>query len=347
MSDSPRRRFEPAERRELAILYGVIAVLHLLGAAACLLEAVRHPAIVGLGVAAYLLGVRHAFDVDHIAAVDDTVRLMLHAGRNPLGVGFFFSLGHATVVLFACVGVAVAAAALRPQLGALHDAGAIVGGAISGVFLLAVGLLNLRVLLDIARAWRTSGGAPDRHVHAEAAFMQRGLLRRLLRGRAGRGAGRSWQMYPVGLLFGLGFDTASEIALLALAAGASAASLPLPAVLALPVLFAAGMSLVDTSDGVFMCEAYRWAFVEPRRKLLYNFATTAFSVGVALVVGSVELAQASIASRHAGGAFADLVRGIDFGALGYAVAALFAFAWGASWLARQLAPRLRAGRASR
>ena len=346
---SPPRppRSDLAEHRELGILYLLIAALHLVGWGVCVGLASQHPALVGMGVAAYVLGLRHAFDADHIAAVDDTIRLMLHSGRNPLGVGFFFSLGHSTVVLAACIGVVVAASAFRAQLGAWQDAGATVGGAVSGVFLLVVGLVNLRVLLDIARAWRTRDDDAHAHAHAEAALARRGGLARWLRGKRAAPVMHSWQMYAVGLLFGLGFDTASEIALLALAAGAAATSLPWPAVLSLPVLFAAGMSLVDTTDGVFMCKAYRWALVEPRRRLVYNLATTAFSVAIALVVGAAELARTSVDTLHLAGPFAARVRDLDFGSLGYVIVAVFAFAWTAARLGRRFNLGRRAAAAAR
>ena len=225
------------------------------------------------------------------------------------------------------------------------------GGTVSGVFLLVVGALNLRVLVDIGRGWRGRADDAQGHAHAEAALGRRlGLARLLRRGRVAAPIARSWEMYPVGLLFGLGFDTASEIGLLALAAGAAATNLPLLAVLSLPVLFAAGMSLVDTSDGVFMCKAYRWALVEPRRKLVYNLATTAFSVAIALVVGAIELAQTSIDSLHLAGPIAARIRGLDFALLGYAVVAVFACGWAVAYLGRRLSSGRRApaaGRAAR
>ncbi len=254
--------------------YGVIALLHALGWGLYLHYAARHPALVGLGLAAYLFGLRHAFDADHIAAIDDTVRYMLQKNKHPLGVGFFFSLGHSTIVLGLSVAIAFAATAIKRDLPQLQDLGGVIGAAVSGVFLLLIGLLNLRVLLDILKVWRHAKTGRHSHQHLESLLAQRGLLNRLFGGRLRHLMSHSWQMYPLGLLFGLGFDTASEIGLLAMTAGASAGDLPVPAVLSLPLLFASGMTLMDTTDGVLMCRAYRWALLNPVRKIFYNVTTT-------------------------------------------------------------------------
>ena len=317
---------------EIGRLYAVIALLHVAGWGLIVFYARAQPTMIGLGVAAYLFGLRHAFDVDHIAAVDDTVRLLLQRGRNPLGVGFYFSLGHSTIVFVVAIAVALATTSLSGSLPALHEAGAHIGAFISGAFLLLVGLLNLRVLSGIFRAWSTAHTGRHDHAHLESLLLQRGFMNRLLGGRLRRVIDHSWQMYPVGVLFGLSFDTASEISLLTLTAGASIA-LPLPAVLALPMLFAAGMLAMDTTDGVLMCKAYRWAFINPTRKIFYNFATTGLSVAVALFIGSVELAQTAIGVLDLRGQIANFIRNLDFAMLGYAIVALFILGWGAAVLA--------------
>ncbi|MGA9026053.1 MAG: HoxN/HupN/NixA family nickel/cobalt transporter [Steroidobacteraceae bacterium] len=325
-----RPTFSRAEWSRLAGFYGCIGALHLLGWGLYLHYAAHHPELVGLGFVAYLFGLRHAFDADHIAAVDDTVRFMLQKGKRPLGVGFFFSLGHSTVVLALSIGIAVAAVALKAQLPHLRILGAVIGAGVSGTFLWIIGILNLLVLLDILKIWRAAHAGNHSHAHLEAMLQKRGLLNRLFGGRLRRMMNHSWQMYPLGLLFGLGFDTASEVGLLAMTAGASASDLPAPAVLCLPALFAAGMTLMDTTDGVLMTKAYDWAFLNPLRKIFYNITTTGLSVAVALMVGTIELAQVLIGQFDLHGRFCDALAGVDFGMLGYLIVGLFLLAWALS-----------------
>jgi high-affinity nickel-transport protein len=290
----------------------------------------RYPQLVGLGFVAYMFGLRHAFDADHIAAVDDTVRFMLQKGKRPLGVGFFFSLGHSTVVLALSVGVAFAATAVKAQMPQLENIGAILGAGVSGIFLWTIGILNLFVLLDILKIWQTAKSGTHSHAHLEVLLQKRGLLNRLFGGRLQRLMNHSWQMYPLGLLFGLGFDTASEVGLLAMTAGASAGDLPVAAVLSLPVLFAAGMTAMDTTDGILMSRAYDWAFINPLRKIFYNITTTGLSVAVALGIGSVELLQVCIGMLDLRGPFFDFVASLNFGALGYLIVGMFLLAWALS-----------------
>ena len=264
--------FAPAEWGRLGLLYGFIGVLHLLGWGTYLHYVSRYPQLVGLGFVAYMFGLRHAFDADHIAAVDDTVRFMLQKGKRPLGVGFFFSLGHSTVVLALAVGIAFAASAVKAELPQLKDMGVIIGASVSGTFLWIIGILNLLVLLDILKIWHIAKKGTHNHAHLEALLQRRGLLNRLFGGRLQKLMNHSWQMYPLGLLFGLGFDTASEVGLLAMTAGASVGGLPIAAVLSLPVLFAAGMTVMDTTDGILMSKAYNWAFT--KSKAAARFSTT-------------------------------------------------------------------------
>ncbi|HZV92454.1 MAG TPA: HoxN/HupN/NixA family nickel/cobalt transporter, partial [Caldimonas sp.] len=349
-SAAPSPLFDRDGWLEIGRLYAVIALLHIAGWGSIVLYARAQPTLVALGVAAYLFGLRHAFDVDHIAAVDDTVRLLLQRGRNALGVGFYFSLGHSTIVLLVAIAVALATTSVSGQLPALHEAGTYIGALVSGAFLLLVGLLNLRVLSGIFRAWSSARTGRHDHTHLESLLLQRGVMNRLFGGRLRRVVDHSWQMYPVGVLFGLGFDTASEISLLTLTAGASIA-LPLPAVLALPLLFAAGMLAMDTTDGVLMCKAYRWAFIDPTRKIFYNFATTGLSVAVALFIGSVELAQTAIGMLDLRGQLASFIRNLDFAMLGDAIVGLFILGWGAAvlawrfWIRRDSATPVAAGEA--
>jgi high-affinity nickel-transport protein len=292
--------------------------------------AVHYPQLVGLGFVAYMFGLRHAFDADHIAAVDDTVRFMLQKGKKPLGVGFFFSLGHSTVVLALALGIAFAATAVKTELPALRSMGAVIGAGVSGTFLWVIGILNLLVLLDILQIWRNAKSGTHSHAHLEDLLQKRGLLNRLFGGRLKQLMNHSWQMYPLGLLFGLGFDTASEVGLLAMTAGASAGNLPMPAVLCLPILFAAGMTVMDTTDGVLMSKAYDWAFINPLRKIFYNITTTGLSVAVALLVGTVELMQVLIGMLGLHGRYFDAIAALDFGILGYVIVGMFLLAWGLS-----------------
>lgn len=307
-----------------------MALLHVLGWALYLHFAAHYSALIGLGFTAYMFGLRHAFDADHIAAIDDTVRFMLQKGKRPLGVGFFFSLGHSTIVVGLAVAIAFAAAVVMRDLPQLQRVGSVVGACVSGVFLWILGILNLFVLLDILTVWQQAKAGAHSHQHLEALLAKRGLLNRLFGGRVQRLMNHSWQMYPLGLLFGLGFDTASEVGLLAMTAGASAGNLPILAVLSLPILFAAGMTLMDTSDGVLMTRAYDWALINPLRKIFYNALTTGLAVAVALLIGSAELLQVLISKLSLHGRFYDSVAQLDFGTLGYVVVGLFLLAWSCS-----------------
>jgi high-affinity nickel-transport protein len=311
-------------------IYGFIALLHGLGWGLYLHYAQSYPALIGLGFAAYMFGLRHAFDADHIAAVDDTVRFMLQKGKRPLGVGFFFSLGHSTVVLGLSIGIAFAATAVKQGLPQLKGIGGIIGAGVSGTFLWIVGILNLLILLDVLKVWQKAKSGTHDHAHLEQLLQQRGLLSRLFGGRLQKLMNHSWQMYPLGLLFGLGFDTASEVGLLAMTAGASVGNMPVPAVLSLPILFAAGMTVMDTTDGILMSKAYDWAFVNPLRKIFYNITTTSLSIAVALLIGTIELLQVFTGLFDLHGRIFDFVARLDFSVLGYLIVGMFLLAWGLS-----------------
>jgi high-affinity nickel-transport protein len=319
--------FDRSDWLRLAALYGAVAVLHVAGWGAYLYHAPGHPALVGLGFVAYLLGLRHAFDADHIAAVDDTVRYLHQRGRRPLGVGFFFSLGHASVVCVLALVLLFAAAALKDALPTLQHVGSIVGPAVSGAFLWFIGFLNLLVLRDLVVVSRKARSGAHGHAHVDELLGQRGLMQRLLGGRLQRVIRHSWQMYPLGLLFGLGFDTATEVGMLAMTAGASAADMPVLAVMSLPLLFAAGMTLLDTTDGVLMTRAYDWAFVNPLRRISYNVGITTLSVVVALGIGTVQWLQVIVGVLGLSGPFAGGLAALDLGVLGALVVGLFAVAW--------------------
>lgn len=331
-ADAPARGWlTPGERVRLAAIYGFIGVLHALGWSLFLYYASRYPSLLGLGLAAYLFGLRHAFDADHIAAIDDTVRYMLQNGKKPLAIGFFFSLGHSSIVFGLAAAIAVVATTVASELPQLQGLGGIISASVSGVFLWLIGILNLLVLLDILTAWRETRAGRHDHAHLETLLAGRGFMNRLFGGHLQKLINHSWQMYPLGLLFGVGFDTASEVGLLAMAGTASAGSLPVPAVLSLPILFAAGMMLMDTTDGVLMSRAYRWAFVNPLRKVFYNLTITSFSIVVALVIGTIELLQVLGAMLSLHGPLFGIVGRIELGSLGYVIVGLFLLAWGVSF----------------
>ena len=324
--------FDPAERRQLCGLGGVVLVLHVLGWGLIALYAPGHPVLGGLAVLAYTFGLRHAFDADHISAIDNVTRKLLAEGGRPLGVGLFFSLGHSTVVLMLCSVIEVAAGAVHHAIPSLAAYGATIGAGVSGIFLWLIGLLNLAVLIGIVRIARAAKQGDLREDQLEQQLLKRGLMSRLLGGRL-RLISHSAQMYPVGILFGLGFDTASEVGLLAITAGAATGQIPVPALISLPCLFAAGMSLMDTTDGVFMTKAYGWAFANPVRKLYYNLTVTTASVVVALLIGSVELAQVLSSKLGLSGGFWSWLRSLNFGILGYAIVGVFVLTWLAALVA--------------
>ena len=319
------RTFDRSEMARLGSLYGAIAVIHLIGWGLLIWQSLHFPALLGLGALAYSFGLRHAFDADHISAIDNTTRKLLQQGKQPLGVGFFFSLGHSTVVFLIALALGMAVKVML-----LRALGGLIGTSVSGTFLVVIGLVNLVVLLDIAATYRAmQRGEFDREA-LETRLITGGVFTRLF-SRLFNFVTESWHVYPIGFLFGLGFDTASEVALLAVSAGAAAQGLPFFAVIALPIIFAAGMTLMDTTDGAFMCKAYGWAFSHPARKLFYNLTMTSLSVFIALFVGGVELLQ--IAAQMAGlneGVWS-WVGQFDLSSFGYVMVGAFAIAWMAAF----------------
>jgi nickel/cobalt transporter (NiCoT) family protein len=331
-----------AEWGRLSGFGGAVLLLHVLGWGLFIFYSSANPALAGLGTLAYTFGLRHAFDADHIAAIDNTTRKMLAEGKRPLGVGFFFSLGHSTIVFSLATGLALAAGAVNSQIPSFQTYGSYIGASVSGTFLWVIGILNLLVLIDIVRIFFDvkRGGYDEERL--EERLLDRGFMNRFFIGRLARRITKSWHMYPLGVLFGLGFDTASEVALLALAAGVATHHVPFLAVLSLPLLFAAGMSLMDTADGAFMSHAYGWAFSNPVRKVYYNITVTSLSVAVALVVGSVELLQVLSARLSLDTGFWSWLNELDFGTLGYGIVALFVLTWAVSygvWKVRRIEER--------
>ncbi|HET9869216.1 MAG TPA: HoxN/HupN/NixA family nickel/cobalt transporter [bacterium] len=305
----------------------------------------HRPALLGTAFLAYLFGLRHAVDADHIAAIDNVVRRLLQSGRRPITAGFFFSLGHSTVVVLASALLAGAVGLSRDRWEAFHSLGATVGTAVSAFFLVGIGLANLLVLRGLWRVFRRMGrGETVREEEWEGLLSGRGFLARLL-GPFLRGVTHSGQMYPVGFLFGLGFDTATEVGLLGLAAAQAAQGLSFGDTLVFPALFTAGMDLVDATDSVLMTRAYQWAFVRPLRKLWYNLTLTALSVAVALVVGGLEALGLLAGQGGSQGGGWDLVRSLnsDLADFGFLVAGVFLAGWALSVFVYRLQGYERAG----
>ncbi len=347
-SPSAYRRFRDSLTRQdwtaLAGMYGFIVVLHVLGFG--LLFAVVVPAHlslggdgfydVGVGILAYTLGMRHAFDADHIAAVDNTTRKLLAdnlesgRGRKPLAVGFWFSLGHSSIVfllaLLLSIGVKSLAGQVSDDGSGLHSVTGLIGASVSGTFLWLLGILNLIVLAGIVKVFRRMRRGEFDESELEHHLNQRGFMNRFLGGLT-KSVRKAWHIYPVGLLFGLGFDTATEVGLLVLAGGAAAFNLPFYAILVLPVLFAAGMCLLDTTDGVFMNAAYGWAFAKPVRKVFYNITITALSVAVALIIGTIELLSVLTNQAHITSGPLAAIAGIPLDYAGYGIVGLFVVSW--------------------
>jgi high-affinity nickel-transport protein len=284
----------------------------------------------GIGLTAYMLGMRHAFDADHIAAIDNTTRKFMNDGRRPLSVGFFFSLGHSTVVflltLLLSVGVRSIVGPVRKDGSALHHYAGLIGTSVSGSFLYLIAAVNVVILAGILKVFRAMRRGQFDEQQLEEQLDRRGLMARLL-GRFMRSLREPWQMYPLGILFGLGFDTATEVALLVLAGTGAATGLPWYALLTLPVLFAAGMSLLDTIDGSFMNFAYGWAFANPVRKIYYNLTITGLSVVIAFLIGSVELLSVLAGQLNWSGGLWRWLQGIDLNTLGFLIVGLFVATW--------------------
>jgi high-affinity nickel-transport protein len=293
----------------------------------------NHPALLGMAAIAYGFGLRHAVDADHIAAIDNVTRSLMQAGKRPAGVGFFFALGHSTIVILATAAIAVAETRMKTQLAHFHTIGTLLGTSVSALFMLAIAATNMALLPSLYRAFRRGRrgvSAPIDHVAALPA--ESGILSRLLRPLV-RLIAHSWQMYPLGVLFGLGFDTATEIGLLGLSASQSAQGVPVASILVFPALFTSGMSLIDTTDGLMMLGAYGWAFIEPGRKITYNLAITLLSVLVAIAVGGIESVGLIRDHFHLNARFWAVVDGLNdhFGTIGYLIIGVFAASWAASW----------------
>jgi len=339
------RSLSSADRRSLVGMGAFIVLLHVVGFGVLfgvvtpqhLALGGDHPVFtVGVGVLAYTFGLRHAFDADHIAAVDNATRKLLAdqaeqgTDRKPLSVGFWFSLGHSTIVfglaLLLSVGVKALTNPVEDDTSTLHSMTGVIGASVSGVFLWVLGILNLMVLLGIMRVFREMRQGRYDEAALDDQLNKRGFLNRFLGGLT-KSVRKPWHIYPIGVLFGLGFDTATEVGLLVLAGGAAAFNLPFYAILVLPILFAAGMCLADTVDGVFMNAAYGWAFAQPVRKIFYNITITSISVAVALIIGTIELIGVVADQAHITSGPLAAIASIPLDYAGYGIVVLFVLAW--------------------
>jgi len=319
-------------RGRIVGIYSGLIAFNLLVWALALVMFKDYPVLLGTGFLAYTFGLRHAVDADHIAAIDNVTRKLMQDGQRPVAVGFFFSLGHSTVVVLASVAIAVTASALEGRLRDFNEIGGVVGTGISATFLFAIAFANILILIGVYRSFqRVKNGGRFVEEDLDMLLADRGLLARLFR-PVFKLIRTSWHMYPLGFLFGLGFDTATEIGVLGMSAAGAAQGLPIWSILIFPALFTAGMTLIDTTDSVLMLGAYGWAFVKPIRKLYYNMTITFVSVAIALVVGGIE-ALGVIGgqfSRDQGFWGAIALLNDNFGTLGYLIVAIFLVSWIAS-----------------
>ena len=323
-------------RGKIIGLYGLLAVANIAAWVWAIVAFHDFPVLLGTAMLAYSFGLRHAFDADHIAAIDNVTRKLMQEGKRPLGVGLFFSLGHSTIVVGLSVAIAVTTTALQMRFDAFKSVGGVIGTLVSALFLFAIAFANILVLISIYRTFRTvKNGGRFVEEDLDLALANRGLLGRLFR-RFFRVIERSWQMYPLGILFGLGFDTATEVGLLGISASQASQGLSIWSILVFPALFTVGMTLVDTTDSILMLGAYGWAFVKPIRKLYYNLTITAVSVIVAVVVGGLEALNlvGDKLGLSDGGGFWGLIGSLNdnFGVLGYLIVGIFIVAWIVSYL---------------
>lgn len=309
--------------------YGIaVAGLHILGLSILFVNTKQYPQLLGFGFLAYTFGLRHAFDADHIAAIDNTVRKIIQQRENPMGIGFFFSLGHSTVVFIMALLTAFSMGWAEKNMPQLKEVGSFIGTSVSGVFLVLIGLFNLYIWLDVYKAFSKLRKGNNSE-NFEKFLTNDGVLSRFM-GPLYNLINKSWHVYSLGFLFGLGFDTASEVALLAISANAVTQSVPVTLILCLPILFAAGMSLMDTADGIFMSMAYNWAFATPLKKIYYNLSVTALSVVAALFIGFLELTQILSEKLGLNSGLWQWVQRLDFGNIGYILVVLFVLTWGLS-----------------
>jgi len=333
-----RKTFLRTFRARVAAVFGLLVAVNVAAWiwASCAFRG--NTVLLGTAIVAFTLGLRHAADADHIAAIDNVTRKLMQDGHRPLSVGFYFALGHSTVVLIASLGIFLTATAIETHLSQFREIGAIFGTLVSALFMVVIALMNLLILMGTYKTFRqVRNGESYTEQSLDLLFAGGGLMTRLFR-PVFRMLSRSWHMYPVGFLFGLGFDTATEVALFGISAAAAAKGLSIGAMMIFPVLFAAGMVLVDTTDGILMVGAYGWAFVKPIRKLYYNMTITFVSVVVAFFIGGVEALGLLKDKLNLSGGFWDLVGNLNdnFGSLGFIIIGVFVISWAGSMIVYRL-----------
>jgi high-affinity nickel-transport protein len=356
-SAASRQSLSPREWAGLSLVSAIILAMNVLGWGIFIFAIMPHHFKynglgLGLGVAltTWTLGARHAFDADHISAIDNVTRKLMAEGKRPLSTGFFFALGHSSILVAVGAGIVVATKAVYGAMvdpnSSYETVGGTIGSSASALFLYLIATLNIVVLAGIVKVFRGMRRGVFSEEELERQLQSRGLMYRFF-GRLMKSITRTWQMFPVGVLFGIGFDTATEVLLLAATAAAATQGLPWYAVLALPLLFSGGMTLFDTIDGCFMNVAYGWAFSKPVRKVYYNLVVTSLSIGVAFVVGTVELFQVLSNELHLNGGFWDFMNSVDINKAGFAIAGLFVVVWIVAvgfWRFGKIESRWNAGR---
>ena len=318
----------PEVRRRVIGIYAFLIGYNIVAWLLALIIFGANARLILLALTAYTFGLRHAFDADHISAIDNVTRKLLQEKKRPIGVGFFFSLGHSTIVVALTVFIAITAVAVS-NFSNLQAIGGLIGTTVSAVFLLLIAAINIVILIDVYKTFReVKSGGDYNDLALDESLNKRGLMGRFFRPLL-KATDQSWKMYPIGLLFGLGFDTATEVGLLGIAAATAGKSIPIAAILIFPALFTAGMTLMDTTDSILMLGAYGWAFVKPIRKLFYNLNITLISVIVALVVGGIEALSILITQLNLSGPPWDQINilGNNFGLLGVIIVGLFLLSW--------------------
>jgi high-affinity nickel-transport protein len=314
-------------RAKVIGIYTFLLLFNIIVWGLALISFAPYPALLGTAVLAYSFGLRHAVDADHISAIDNVTRKLMQEKKRPVAVGFFFSLGHSTIVVSLCVLLVIAASYVHTQLRTWQNIGGLVGTLVSAGFLYIIALINLLVLIEIVRVFRkVRQGEPYDEQTLDKFLDERGLMGRFFRPLL-KMTDSSWKMYPIGVLFGLGFDTATEVGILAISATSATQGLPIYTILLFPALFMAGMTLLDTTDSILMLGAYGWAFVKPVRKLYYNLNITLISVLVALVIGTIELLSIISAQANLNGGVWDLINALDLNTMGFIIIGIFLLSW--------------------
>ena len=319
----------PNVKGKIIVMYVFLLVFNLGAWIAAFITLRQHPLLMGTAFLAYSFGLRHAVDADHIAAIDNVTRKLMQDGRRPVSVGLMFSLGHSTIVILASLGIALAALAMQTQMESFREVGGMIGTIVSALFLLIIAGINLVVLISVYKTFRRARrGEPYVAEDLDLLLANRGFLARIFRPMFNI-ITRSWHMYPLGFLFGLGFDTSSEIALLGMSATQASQGLSVWVIMIFPLLFTAGMSLIDTTDSILMLGAYGWAFVKPIRKLYYNMTITLVSVLVAVAIGGIEVLGLLADKLQLSGSFWEAIGNLNdnFGLIGYFIIGLFIVSW--------------------